>query len=81
MIYLLYASVAQGIEHRFPKPCVAGSNPAGGVTRKDSSSKGYSTFSPLLFLLQKRHLVTKWSQRRFERSVRSLFLALFQTPF
>lgn len=25
------ASVAQGIEHRFPKPCAAGSNPAGGV--------------------------------------------------
>ena len=25
------ASVAQGIEHRFPKPCVAGSNPAGGT--------------------------------------------------
>jgi hypothetical protein len=28
------ALVAQGIEHRFPKPCVAGSNPAGG-TRSD----------------------------------------------
>ena len=27
------ALVAQGIERRFPKPCVAGSNPAGG-TRK-----------------------------------------------
>ena len=25
------APVAQGIEHRFPKPCVAGSNPAGGA--------------------------------------------------
>ena len=25
------ALVAQGIEHRFPKPCVAGSNPAGGT--------------------------------------------------
>ena len=25
------ALVAQGIEHRFPKPCVAGSNPAGGA--------------------------------------------------
>ena len=25
------APVAQGIEHRFPKPCAAGSNPAGGV--------------------------------------------------
>lgn len=24
------APVAQGIEHRFPKPVVAGSNPAGG---------------------------------------------------
>jgi hypothetical protein len=33
----LYASacapVAQGIEQRFPKPCAAGSNPAGGTTR------------------------------------------------
>jgi hypothetical protein len=26
------ALVAQGIEHRFPKPCVAGSNPAEGAT-------------------------------------------------
>src|SRR5262249_14789790 len=26
-----YAPVAQGIEHRFPKPVVAGSNPAGGI--------------------------------------------------
>ena len=25
------APVAQGIEHRFPKPVVAGSNPAGGT--------------------------------------------------
>src|SRR5882757_1862353 len=29
---LRFALVAQGIEHRFPKPCVAGSNPAGGTT-------------------------------------------------
>ncbi len=28
-----YAPVAQGIEQRFPKPRVAGSNPAGGATR------------------------------------------------
>ncbi len=27
------ALVAQGIEHRFPKPCVAGSNPAGGTAK------------------------------------------------
>ena len=27
------ALVAQGIEHRFPKPCVAGSNPAGGTLK------------------------------------------------
>ena len=26
-----FALVAQGIEQRFPKPCVAGSNPAGGT--------------------------------------------------
>ncbi len=25
------APIAQGIEQRFPKPCVAGSNPAGGA--------------------------------------------------
>src|SRR5580700_908056 len=38
------APVAQGIEHRFPKPRVAGPNPAGGIwttihpaDRKDSS--------------------------------------------
>src|SRR5690606_26491688 len=28
-----HALVAQGIEHRCPKPCVAGSNPAGGAAR------------------------------------------------
>ena len=28
------ALVAQGIEHRFPKPGVAGSNPAGGIHRR-----------------------------------------------
>jgi hypothetical protein len=28
------APVAQGIERRFPKPCVAGSNPAGGATNE-----------------------------------------------
>ena len=28
------ALIAQGIEHRFPKPCVAGSNPAGGTLRE-----------------------------------------------
>ena len=27
------APVAQGIERRFPKPCVVGSNPAGGTTK------------------------------------------------
>ena len=27
------APVAQGIERRFPKPCVAGSNPAGGTAK------------------------------------------------
>ena len=32
------ALVAQGIEHRFPKPCAAGSNPAEG-TRKCSSER------------------------------------------
>ena len=31
-IYACPAPVAQGIERRFPKPCVAGSNPAGGTS-------------------------------------------------
>jgi hypothetical protein len=35
---LKFALVAQGIEHRFPKPCVAGSNPAGGTTRTCSKT-------------------------------------------
>jgi hypothetical protein len=30
------APVAQGIERRFPKPCVAGSNPAGGARNRSS---------------------------------------------
>jgi hypothetical protein len=30
------ALVAQGIEHRFPKPCVASSNLAGGTTSNDT---------------------------------------------
>lgn len=32
MLHSNHGSVAQGIEHWFPKPCVAGSNPAGGTT-------------------------------------------------
>ncbi len=34
-VSVLSAPVAQGIEHRFPKPRVAGPNPAGGISRKD----------------------------------------------
>src|SRR6266404_833765 len=33
---ILLAPVAQGIEHRFPKPRVAGPNPAGGNFRDQS---------------------------------------------
>src|SRR5680860_1614683 len=33
------ALVAQGIEHRFPKPGVAGSNPAGGTKRHPKRAK------------------------------------------
>ena len=29
-----HAPVAQGIEHRIPNPCAAGSNPAGGTKSK-----------------------------------------------
>lgn len=32
------APVAQGIERRFPKPCVAGSNPAGGANREAAAT-------------------------------------------
>jgi hypothetical protein len=34
------APVAQGIERRFPKPCVAGSNPAGGTQEMRSLRRG-----------------------------------------
>lgn len=34
------APVAQGIEHRFPKPCVAGSNPAGGTAKISETPSG-----------------------------------------
>ena len=40
------APVAQGIERRFPKPCVAGSNPAGGATKKLVRGP-YATGGPL----------------------------------
>ena len=40
-----HAPVAQGIEHRFPKPVVAGSNPAGGsYDRLDLSGPLYGGF-------------------------------------
>jgi hypothetical protein len=38
------ALVAQGIEHRFPKPCVAGSNPAGG-TKVRALPKSFGRFT------------------------------------
>jgi hypothetical protein len=47
------APVAQGIEHRFPKPCVVGSNPTGGakkdpVTRPNAeSAKSQMTATPV----------------------------------
>ena len=31
LLSLQFAPVAQGIEHRIPNPCAAGSNPAGGT--------------------------------------------------
>jgi hypothetical protein len=34
------ALVAQGIEHRFPKPCVAGPNPAEGTDAEGTDAKG-----------------------------------------
>ncbi len=40
------APVAQGIERRFPKPCVAGSSPAGGTLRfREVRRLGRATFS------------------------------------
>src|SRR5262245_36107678 len=44
------APVAQGIEHRFPKPVVAGSNPAGGTERNSHNSKSLSTMPPIAVL-------------------------------
>ncbi len=38
----LVALVAQGIEHRFPKPCVAGSNPAEGAAGAKPAGVGLS---------------------------------------
>lgn len=43
-----HGPVAQGIEHRFPKPGVARSNRA-GVTRKNSGSDGVFRLTRLLF--------------------------------
>ena len=42
------ALVAQGIEHRFPKPCVAGSNPAGGAvgTARRNPRQWWSPWRP-----------------------------------
>ena len=37
------APVAQRIERRFPKPCVAGSNPAGGARKVQVTGLNYST--------------------------------------
>ena len=38
-----HALVAQGIERRFPKPCVAGSNPAGGTDQRAAGEPSLSS--------------------------------------
>ena len=40
------ALVAQGIERRFPKPCVAGSNPAGGTQQKPQFRRHFGASGP-----------------------------------
>lgn len=54
-------SVAQRIERRFPKPCVAGSIPAGAAAYTSSKDKGYSDFCSLVLFHEKGELVTDWS--------------------
>ena len=34
-VKIIKAPVAQGIEHRIPNPCAAGSNPAGGTNKNN----------------------------------------------
>src|SRR6266567_3763290 len=41
--FTIPALVAQGIEQRFPKPCVAGSIPAGGTSESGSEQLEYCT--------------------------------------
>src|SRR4051794_26784761 len=45
----IFAPVAQGIEHRFPKPRVAGSNPAGrSHERRRDATTCVPSFVPIL---------------------------------
>ena len=45
------APVAQGIERRFPKPCVGGSNPLGSATLKPLENIDISVISAVFVLL------------------------------
>ena len=45
------APVAQGIERRFPKPCVGGSNPLGSANLKPLESIDISVISAVFVLL------------------------------
>ena len=55
------ALIAQGIEHRFPKPCVAGSNPAGGT--KCDCFKPASSDAGLLVFRRLRTSPAIWAAR------------------
>ena len=53
------APVAQGIERRFPKPCVGGSNPLGSANLKPLENIDISVISAVFVLLFNSHLLRK----------------------
>ena len=48
---LIPAPIAQGIERRFPKPCVGGSNPLGSANLKPLENIDISVISAVFVLL------------------------------
>ena len=62
------APVAQGIERRFPKPCVAGSNPAGGATKVQVRQYGLRASSPHPRPKSAKSPRKRWSKARSSAS-------------
>ncbi len=61
------APVAQGIERRFPKPCVGGSNPLGSANPKPLENVDISVLSAVFALAQFLHLMSNhMAERWFE---------------